>query len=151
MQDELWMARALHCAKRAETEGEVPIGAVIVKDNHLLAAGWNQSITTHDATAHAEIQAIRKAGHILGNYRLVDCELYVTLEPCMMCVGAMVHARLKRVIFGAYDPKAGCCGSQATLQNSAWLNHRLEITGGVLQVQCGQLLSKFFKRRRGKS
>lgn len=148
--DPHWMQLALQLAARAEAEGEVPVGAVIVKDNQLIAEGWNHPIQSHDPSAHAEMMAMRAAGQILHNYRLIDTTLYVTLEPCSMCVGAMVHARIKRLVFGAYDAKTGAAGSALALIQSAVHNHRIEVTGGVMEDQCRHSLQSFFRNRRQK-
>jgi tRNA(adenine34) deaminase len=147
-QDEFWIEYTQQLAAKAEETGEVPVGAVIVVNNELVAEGWNQSIQNNDPTAHAEIMALKKAGEVLGNYRLVNCTLYVSLEPCPMCAGAMVHARVKRVVYGAFDAKTGAAGSVFNLVNSPQLNHQLNSTGGVRQVQCGEQISAFFKKRR---
>ncbi|WP_105167130.1 tRNA adenosine(34) deaminase TadA [Pseudoalteromonas sp. T1lg23B] len=147
-QDQYWMSQALIYADKAEQQDEIPVGAVVVKDNKLISAGWNQSICQHDPSAHAEMQAIREAGKVLENYRLVDCTLYVTLEPCPMCAGLLVHSRLKRVVFGAKDAKTGAAGSIMNLVKEPRLNHQLEVTEGVLAEQCSDKLSAFFKRRR---
>ena len=146
--DQYWMQRALEYADKAEAENEVPVGAVVVKDNAIIAAGWNRSITCHDPSAHAEMMAIREAGKVLENYRLIDCTLYVTLEPCPMCAGLLVHSRLKRVVFGAADAKTGAAGSVMDLLQHPQLNHQPEVTSGVLAQQCGDKLSAFFRRRR---
>lgn len=146
--DQYWMQRALEYADKAEADNEVPVGAVVVKDNAIIAAGWNRSITCHDPSAHAEMMAIREAGKVLENYRLIDCTLYVTLEPCPMCAGLLVHSRLKRVVFGAADAKTGAAGSVMDLLQHPQLNHQPEVTSGVLAQQCGDKLSAFFKRRR---
>lgn len=148
MRDELFMQQALSQAHNAWALGEVPVGAVVVKDGQVIATGFNQPIGTHDPTAHAEIMALRAAAEILGNYRLPGCELYVTLEPCAMCSGAMMHARLARVVFGAGDPKTGVCGSVLNLFEQGRLNHHTEVTGGVLADQCSALLKDFFAERR---
>ena len=148
--DPHWMQLALQLAARAEAEGEVPVGAVIVKDNQLIAEGWNHPIQSHDPSAHAEMMAMRAAGQILHNYRLIDTTLYVTLEPCSMCVGAMVHARIKRLVFGAYDAKTGAAGSALSLIQSAVHNHTIEVTGGVMEDQCRHSLQSFFRNRRQK-
>lgn len=142
------MQQALSQAHNAWALGEVPVGAVVVKDGQVIATGFNQPIGTHDPTAHAEIMALRAAATILGNYRLPGCELYVTLEPCVMCAGAMMHARLKRVVFGAADPKTGACGSIVNLFEQEKLNHHTEVVGGVLAEECGSLLKAFFAERR---
>lgn len=138
-------------AERAGAEGEVPVGAVLLdKSGKLLGEGWNQPIGRHDPTAHAEIQALRAAGQRLGNYRLVESTLYVTLEPCTMCAGAIIHARVGRVVFGAYDPKTGAAGSVFEVLNSEQYNHRVALKGGVLQAECAAQLSGFFRARRAK-
>lgn len=146
--DEMWMREALLLARRAEAAGEVPVGALVVKDDALLGAGWNQPIGAHDPTAHAEVMALRAAARTVGNYRLTGTTLYVTLEPCAMCAGAMVHARVARLVYGAADPKTGAAGSVFDLARSDALNHRLEVTGGVLAQECGGLLKEFFARKR---
>ena len=148
MNDEYWMQQALKLAHKAEAAGEVPVGAVIVKDGELVAGGWNQPIGANDPTAHAEIMALRAAGEKLGNYRLLDTELYVTLEPCPMCVGAMLHARVKRVIYAATDPKTGALGGAYDLLNSVAHNHAFEVTSGVLEAQSREMLQQFFRGRR---
>jgi len=148
MQDAVFMREAISQAQNAWALGEVPVGAVVVKDGAIIATGFNQPIGTHDPTAHAEIMALRAAAEILGNYRLPGCSLYVTLEPCAMCSGAMMHARLERVVFGAPDPKTGACGSVVDLFGQDKLNHHTEVTGGVLADECGQLLKDFFAERR---
>ena len=146
--DEKWMALAIEQAKLAEKINEVPVGAVLVQDDQLIASAHNQPITNHDPTAHAEIQLLRKAGEKLNNYRLSNTTLYVTLEPCTMCLGAMIHARISRVVFGAYDQKTGVCGSCQDLSTSECFNHSIETNGGILADECKQLLQKFFKKRR---
>ena len=146
--DEKWMDLAIKQAIKAEKEGEVPIGAVLVKDELLIAKAHNQPITKNDATAHAEIQLLRNAGKKLQNYRLTGSSLYVTLEPCAMCFGAMMNARVKRIVFGAYDPKTGVCGSSEDLTNANCFKHEINITGGVSERKCSQLLQTFFKSRR---
>lgn len=146
--DEDWMRHALHLATKAEAAGEVPVGAVLVKDQQLIAEGWNQMISLHDPSAHAEMLAVRQAGQLLHNYRLPDCTLYVTLEPCSMCAGMLVHSRLARLVYGASDYKTGAAGSVMNLVQHPQLNHQLEVTGGVLAEQCAALLSAFFQRRR---
>lgn len=148
MTDLIFMRQALDQAQNAWALGEVPVGAVVVMDGQVVATGFNQPIGTHDPTAHAEIMALRAAATILGNYRLPGCELYVTLEPCVMCAGAMMHARLARVVFGATDPKTGACGSIVNLFEQERLNHHAEVAGGVLEQQCSQLLKDFFAERR---
>jgi len=146
--DEKWMKIALEEAIKAEKEGEVPVGAVLVKDEVLIAKAHNQPILKNDATAHAEIQLIRNGGKNQENYRLTGTSLYVTLEPCVMCVGAIMHARIERIIYGAHDPKTGACGSCENLINSNCFNHKIDLVGGVLENQCGDLLKKFFISRR---
>ena len=146
--DETFMREALALAQRAWDLGEVPVGAVVVKGGEIIGRGFNQPITSSDPTTHAEIVALRDAAQHLRNYRLIDCELYVTLEPCMMCVGAMLHARLKRVVFGARDPKTGVCGSVIDLPAEARLNHHATFESGVLAEECGGLLKRFFAERR---
>ena len=146
--DEKWMALAIEQAKLAEKIDEVPVGAVLVQDDRLIAEAHNQPISNHDPTAHAEIQLLRKAGKNLNNYRLPNTTLYVTLEPCTMCLGAMIHARVSRIVFGAYDQKTGVCGSCQDLSTSECFNHSIETEGGVLADECKQLLQKFFKKRR---
>ena len=146
--DEKWMSLAIKQAIKANKEGEVPIGAVLVKDGLLIAEAHNQSITKNDATAHAEIQLLRAAGKQLQNYRLTGTNLYVTLEPCAMCFGAMMHARIERIFYGAYDPKTGVCGSCEDLRDANCFMHEINITGGVLENECSQLLQSFFKTRR---
>ena len=148
MSDEIFMRMALDAAAEAQRVGEVPVGAVLVKDGELIAIGHNRPITLHDPTAHAEIAALRAAAQKLGNYRLPGCTLYVTLEPCVMCAGAMMHARLARVVFGANDPKTGACGSVVNLFAESRLNHHTEVHGGVLADECGTILSAFFAERR---
>lgn len=142
------MQLALEQAKLAESLGEVPVGALVVKDGEIIAAAHNQPIGLHDPSAHAEIQAIRKAAKILGNYRLVDCTLYVTLEPCVMCTGAIQHARIAQLVYGAHDQKTGACGSVVNLMTEDKLNHHTAVIAGVLAEPCGEMLSQFFKRRR---
>jgi tRNA(adenine34) deaminase len=148
--DEYWMRRALQLAQYAQSQGEVPVGAVIVKNNTLVSEGWNQPISRNDPTAHAEIVALREAGRKCGNYRLVDTELFVTLEPCVMCAGALMHARVKRVVYAAKDPKGGADSSVFRLLQDYRFNHRIEVIGGVLAIPCGQILSQFFQAKRNK-
>lgn len=148
MRDESFMREALALAAEAEALGEVPVGAVVVKDGEIIGRGFNRPVSSHDPTTHAEIVALRDASQRIKNYRLVDCELYVTLEPCMMCVGAMLHARLKRVVFGASDPKTGACGSVVNLPAEEKLNHHTTFEGGVLRDECSAMLKKFFQARR---
>lgn len=144
-----FMRLALAAAQGAGQRGEVPVGAVVVIDGEVVATGANAPVCSHDPTAHAEIVALREAGRALGNYRLDGAELYVTLEPCLMCAAAMVHARVRRVVFGAFDPKAGAAGSIIDAFAVRGLNHRVDAFGGVLEQECGALLSEFFRRRRG--
>ena len=146
--NEKWMDLAIKQAIKAEKEGEVPIGAVLVKDELLIAKAHNQPITKNDPTAHAEVQLLRNAGEKLHNYRLTGSTLYVTLEPCAMCFGAMIHARIERIVFGAYDPKTGVCGSSEDLTNANCFKHKIIVTGGVSERKCSQLLQSFFKSRR---
>lgn len=142
------MQAALNLARQAALAGEVPVGAVVVKDGVIIGRGANAPISQHDPSAHAEIQAMRDAAQALGNYRLVECTLYVTLEPCAMCSGAILHARIARLVFGAADPKTGACGSVINLMAEPRLNHHAEVRAGVLAVECGKLLSEFFAARR---
>lgn len=142
------MRQAISQAQNAQIMGEVPVGAVIVRDGEVLATGYNHPIGMHDPTGHAEIRALRAAAEVSGNYRLVDCDLYVTLEPCAMCAGAIQHARLRRVFFGAADPKTGACGSVIDLFAEPRLNHHTTVAGGLLAAECGSLLSDFFAERR---
>lgn len=151
MSDEEWMRVALEQARIAGACGEVPVGAVVVCDGEIIGRGFNQPIRTHDPTSHAEVMALRDAAQHLKNYRLPGCELYVTLEPCAMCCGAIMHARIKRVVFGASDPKTGAVGSVIDLFAEARLNHHAETIGGVLAEECGSLLSGFFAARRGRT
>ena len=148
-EDEKWMTLALEQAKKAEEHGEVPVGAVLVKDGLLVAKAHNQPISTNDPTAHAEIQLLRIAGKNLANYRLTNTSLYVTLEPCAMCFGAMIHARIERIVFGASDPKTGVCGSCINLNEEGFFNHNISITGGILKDESSELLRLFFKLKRG--
>jgi len=148
MDDEAWMRHAMRLAQRAEDEGEVPIGALLVKDNQLIAEGWNMPISHCDPTAHAEIIAIRKAGQVLNNYRLIGTTLYVTLEPCVMCMGAISHSRLQRLVFGAYDPKRGAVCHALNLSDAAFLNHTVNWKGGVLETETSTLLHDFFRAKR---
>jgi tRNA(adenine34) deaminase len=146
--DRKWMAYALSLADQAEAVNEIPVGAVLVKDDRVVAEGWNLSIANHDACGHAEIRALREGGKEIQNYRLIDCTLYVTLEPCPMCAGALVHARVKRLVYGAGDYKTGAAGSVFNLLENDKLNHQVEVTAGVLAEQCATKISNFFKRRR---
>jgi tRNA(adenine34) deaminase len=147
-QDEAWMRHALRLAQRAEALGEVPIDAVLTKYDTLIAEGWNSPIVSNDATAHAEINALREAGKRIDNYRLVGTTLYVTLEPCVMCMGAISHARVKRLVFGAYDPKRGAVCNALKLADAEFLNHTIQWQGGILEEECSELLKDFFKNRR---
>lgn len=151
MGDTAYMQEALKLAAQAAVAGEVPVGAVVVKDGIIVGRGYNQPIAGTDPTAHAEIMAMRDAAKTLGNYRLTDCDLYVTLEPCVMCSGAIMHARIQRVIYGARDPKTGACGSAIDLFAQPHLNHHAEVNGGMLADQAVALLQEFFSRRRGKN
>ena len=148
MSDEDFMRAALELAQQAARDGEVPVGAVVVKNGEIVGRGCNGPIGRHDPSAHAEMLALRDAAQHEGNYRLVDCELYVTLEPCLMCVGAMFHARIKRVVYGASDPKTGAAGSVMNLFEEQRLNHHAVVQGGVLAEECGSILSQFFAARR---
>jgi tRNA(adenine34) deaminase len=148
MTDTDWMQHALGLAGRAEAAGEVPVGAVLVQGDELIAEGWNRPIGDHDPTAHAEIIALRVAGQSLGNYRLAGTTLYVTLEPCLMCVGAIVHARITRLVFGTHDPKSGAVSSVCHGFEMPGLNHRVESSGGILADECGEQLKRFFQARR---
>ena len=143
-----WMEKALELARIAEAAGEVPVGAVIVKDNQLIAEGWNQPITSHDATSHAEIMAMREAGEKLNNYRLIDTTVYVTLEPCSMCVGAMIHARVAKVVYGASEPRTGALGGAFNLLEANQHNHIFEVESGVMAEESKVLLQEFFQSRR---
>jgi tRNA(adenine34) deaminase len=143
-----FMQAAMAMARAAENEGEVPIGALIVRDGVVIASGNNRVLRDHDPSAHAEIVALREAGKVLGNYRLDDCDLYTTLEPCAMCAGAIIHARIRRLVYAADDPKAGACGSVLGVLNHPRLNHRLEVVSGVLAEECGAMLTSFFRARR---
>jgi tRNA(adenine34) deaminase len=146
--DSDFMQMALDLAKQAALNGEVPVGAIVVKDGVVIGRGSNAPIRLHDPTAHAEIIAMREAAQHLGNYRLVDCTLYVTLEPCAMCSGAVQHARIAKLVFGADDPKTGACGSVINLMDEPKLNHHCEVVGGVLAEECGAVLTTFFRQRR---
>ncbi|MDI1291243.1 MAG: tRNA adenosine(34) deaminase TadA [Methylobacter sp.] len=146
--DEAWMRHAIRLAQRAQQQGEVPVGAIVVQDNRCIAEGWNIPITSHDPTAHAEVVAMRGAGVHVANYRLTEATLYVTLEPCVMCIGAMSHARIKRLVFGAYDPKRGAVCNALSLTDASFLNHKISWDGGVLETECSEMLRAFFKARR---
>lgn len=147
-EDEYWMREALRFASEAEAQGEVPVGAVLVENGEMVAYGLNQSISTHDPCGHAEVACLRKAGLEKQNYRLIGSTLYVTLEPCPMCAGALVHARVQRVVYGASDLKTGAAGSVLQLLQSEYLNHQVELTAGVLEAECRQQIQAFFKNRR---
>jgi len=149
MNDVDYLQAAIELAKAAQAAGEVPVGAVIVRDGEIIATGRNRVITDHDPTAHAEIVALRAAGIALGNYRLERCDLYCTLEPCAMCAGAILHARIRRLVYAASDPKAGACGSVLGVMNHPQLNHRAEVVSGLLAEECGMMLTTFFRSRRG--
>ncbi|WP_339768548.1 tRNA adenosine(34) deaminase TadA [uncultured Paraglaciecola sp.] len=147
-QDQLWMRHALSLASKAAQAGEIPVGAVLVKDQQIVGEGWNQSIMLNDPSAHAEMQAIRQAGSTIKNYRLIDTTLYVTLEPCTMCAGLLVHSRIQRLVFGAYDAKTGAAGSIMDVLRDERLNHQVDVLGGVLGEECGETISAFFRQRR---
>ena len=149
--DELWMEEALRCAKRALDAGEVPVGALVVCEGRIVGRGWNRNLAESDPTAHAEIVALREAGATVGNHRLGNCDLFVTIEPCAMCAGAIVHARIKRLIYGADDPKAGAVRSVMSVMNHPQLNHKVEVQGGVLAGRSAEVLQEFFRRRRAES
>ena len=146
--DNILMERAIHLAREAQSVGEVPVGALIFFEGEIIGEGWNRPILYHDPTAHAEITALREAGRTLQNYRLVGATLYVTLEPCVMCMGAISHARIQRIVYGAPDPKRGAAGSALQLGDADFLNHRIEVSGGLLQETCSALLLDFFRARR---
>ncbi len=146
--DEFWMRQALALAEKAEQQGEIPVGAILVKEDEIVGTGWNQSITLNDPSAHAEMMAIRQAGQNVSNYRLIDTTLYVTLEPCPMCAGLLVHSRIKRLVYGASDLKTGAAGSIMNLVQEPQLNHQIEVTAGVLLNECSERLSAFFRARR---
>lgn len=144
------MTRALELAVQASAAGEVPVGALLVKEGQIVGEGYNQPISGCDPTAHAEVVALRNAAENLGNYRLTGCDLYVTIEPCTMCVGAMIHARVRRIVFGAREPRAGALVSQLQLLDSNHYNHSIDWQGGVLEQDCSHLISEFFRRKRNK-
>ncbi len=146
--DQKWMQSAIVLAQKAETLGEVPVGAVIVKENRLVGSGWNSPIANHDPSAHAEIIALRSAAQSLQNYRLPSTTLYVTLEPCSMCAGAIIHARVARVVFGAYDQRSGAAGSVFDILGTDKLNYKVDVLSGVMQEQCADILKSFFKNKR---
>src|SRR5215467_9967355 len=147
--DVYFMQRALELADAAEAKGEVPVGAVLVRGDEIIAEGANRPIASNDPTAHAEIEALRAGGQVIGSYRLTDTTLYVTLEPCTMCAAAIVHARVRRLVFGAWDPRAGGAGSITNVFTLPGLNHRVDVFGGVLMEECAALLQEFFAQRRG--
>lgn len=146
--DEKYMRQAIELAKIAQSQGEIPVGAVLVCNDEVVATGWNQSIQLHDPSAHAEMIAVRAAGGRVENYRMLDCTLYVTLEPCPMCAGLLVHSRIKRLVYGAADLKTGSAGSVFNLVANDKLNHQVAITSGILGAECSSMLSAFFKHRR---
>jgi tRNA(adenine34) deaminase len=146
--DELWMEEALRAAQRAQEAGEVPVGVVVVCEGRVIGRGWNRNLGDCDPTAHAEIVALREAAAAVGNHRLANCDLFATIEPCPMCAGALVHARIKRLVYGADDPKAGAVQSVMQVLNHPRLNHRVEVRGGVLAGRCAELLQTFFRNRR---
>lgn len=146
--DEYWMEQALALADKARAQGEVPVGAIIVRDNEIIGRGWNQPIVNHDPSAHAEIMALRDAGRTAANYRLINSTLYVTIEPCAMCAGALIHARIKRLVYGAKEPKSGVVASNLQYLSQPFLNHQVEVKGGVCEEQCSAVISDFFRQRR---
>jgi len=151
--DEVWMEEALRCGQRALEDGEVPVGAVVVLHDEaggdrIVGRGWNRNVTERDPSAHAEVVALREAGKNLGNHRLGDCELFATIEPCAMCAGALIHARIRRLVYGADDPKAGAVRSVIAVLNHPGLNHQMELRGGVLAGRSAEMLQEFFRRRR---
>ncbi len=150
-QDAKWMQRAFELADEAKSQGEVPVGAIVVHKDKIIGEGYNQPISSNDPTAHAEINALRDAGNKLGNYRLADTTMYVTLEPCAMCAGAIVHARITKLVYAADDPKTGACGSVFNLLQSNELNHKVEIEKGIMEKECCSLIQTFFKEKRVKS
>ncbi|HIF51541.1 MAG TPA: tRNA adenosine(34) deaminase TadA [Thiotrichaceae bacterium] len=149
-QDAKWMQRAFELAEKAKSHDEVPVGAVIVFENQIIGEGWNQPISSSDPTAHAEIMALRDAGNNIGNYRLPNTTMYVTLEPCVMCAGAIVHARLEKLVYAAGDPKTGACGSVFNLLQSEELNHKVDIEQGIMENESRSLIQTFFKEKRAK-
>ncbi|HET9839203.1 MAG TPA: tRNA adenosine(34) deaminase TadA [Candidatus Angelobacter sp.] len=148
-EDALWMKRALDQARAALADGEVPVGALVIKDGEILGSGHNRNLLDHDPTAHAEIVALRQAAARTGNHRLIGCTMYATIEPCAMCAGALIHARIARLVYGAPDPKAGAAGSVLQILNHPRLNHQMEITPGILADKCSELLQDFFRQKRG--
>lgn len=149
--DAAWMELALELARRGAEAGEVPVGALVIKDGQIVGQGHNRNLLDNDPTAHAEIVALRQAAATLGNHRLIGCEIFVTVEPCAMCAGAMVHARIARLVYGAADPKAGAVSSVLQVINHPRLNHKMEVTAGVLADQCAELLQDFFRKKRAGS
>jgi tRNA(adenine34) deaminase len=147
--DQFWMQRALELAALAEQQGEVPVGAIVVKDDQVIGEGYNAPISLNDPTGHAEIRALRQAAAQIGNYRLLNCSLYVTIEPCLMCVGALVHARIKELVYGAPEPKTGAVSSAFAVLNAASHNHQVQVRHGILAEECAARLQAFFQRRRG--
>ena len=148
LNDAYWMKQALALAQKAWEQGEVPVGAILVLDDEVIGQGWKRPITRHDPTAHAEIMALQQGGQIVQNYRLLNATLYVTLEPCVMCAGAMVHSRIKRLVYGASDLKTGAAGSLLDVLRHPGMNHQIEITAGVMANECSEMLSQFFQQRR---
>ena len=148
MDDIHWMKQAIEMAQKALEIDEVPVGALIVENNNIIGSGYNQVISTNDASAHAEIQAIRSAGEGINNYRLVESTLYVTMEPCMMCVGAIIHARIDHIVFGAYDHKTGMAMTRDCCFDKPYHNHKVKVTGGILEINCASLLKDFFRKKR---
>jgi tRNA(adenine34) deaminase len=146
--DELWMEEALRAAQRALEAGEVPVGAVVIYEGRIVGTGYNRNLTDNDPSAHAEIVALREAGKNLGNHRLGGCELFATIEPCAMCAGAMIHARIRRLVYGAHDPKAGAVRSVLQVMNHPGANHQVDVRGGVLAGRSGEILQEFFRKRR---
>jgi tRNA(adenine34) deaminase len=146
--DELWMQEAVRCAQRALDAGEVPVGAVVVCGDKIVGRGWNRNISDSDPTAHAEVMALRSAGAAVGNHRLGECDVFATIEPCAMCAGALVHARIRRLVYGADDPKAGAVHSVMHVLNHPGLNHRMEVRGGVLGGRCAEIVQEFFRNKR---
>lgn len=146
--DAAWMERALEQAELAAAAGEVPVGALVVKDGEIIGQGHNRNLLDNDPTAHAEIVALRQAAARLGNHRLIGCTMIATIEPCSMCAGALIHARIARLVYGASDPKAGAAGSTVQVINHPSLNHRMEVTAGVLASKCSEILQKFFRKKR---
>nr|BET44740.1 MAG: tRNA adenosine(34) deaminase TadA [Candidatus Aschnera chinzeii] len=146
--DYYWMKKAIILAKRAQQNGEIPVGALLINDKKIIATGWNANILLHDPSAHAEILVLRTAGRQLKNYRLLNTTIYVTLEPCIMCAGALINARINRLVYGAYNPNIGAAGSTINIFNKYYNNHKINITGGVLAKKCSNMLNNFFKKKR---